>query len=100
MDPVTPVDSSYSHAELDEILKRGESVMIGGRIVTSPSDLPSAATLAKGNPAAEAATGKSLDAQIAELTRQRNSLTENPVNAPVTTPTTATVNTTDTPKPK
>ena len=97
MDPVTPVDSSYSHAELDEILKRGESVMIGGRIVTSPSDLPSAATLAKGNPAAEAATGKSLDAQIAELTRQRNSLTENPVNAPVNAPSSLS---TDTPKTK
>ena len=62
---------TLSRDEMVRIIEGGGSVMIGQTVVARVQDLPSPAVLALGDPAAEAATARDLDAQIADLQRQR-----------------------------
>lgn len=61
--------------EMEAVIARGGSVMYRGRIIRTVKDLPSRAELAVGDPVAEAKTRDDLDAQIAELERQKAKLT-------------------------
>ena len=62
--------TSMTRKEMQEILEAGGSVLHGRQIITDPAHLPSAADLAKGDPAAEATATADLKAQLAEVQRQ------------------------------
>jgi predicted HD phosphohydrolase len=55
---------------MEQAIREGGSVLYGGRIITRAEHLPSAAELAQGDPAAEAAAQADLQAQIADLQAQ------------------------------
>ena len=63
--------SSYTRAQMEEIIKSGMSVNYRGSIISSLADLPSEADLALGNPEMEIVTLESLDQQIARLQAER-----------------------------
>jgi hypothetical protein len=66
--------------QLEEIIKRGESVIHNGEIITKIEDLPTEAELVLGNPALEKVTADVLDAQIARLQAERDKLTQAAAN--------------------
>lgn len=59
-----------TYDEMKAIIERGCSVAYHGQIISRVQDLPSPATLAKGNPDAEKAVLSDLQAQLAELQAQ------------------------------
>lgn len=67
--------AKLTREEMEAVIARRGSVMYKGRIIRTVQGLPSRAELAVGDPAAEAKTRDDLDAQIAELERQKATLT-------------------------
>lgn len=63
-----------SRKEMVAIIQSGRSVFHNGRIITTEAELPNAAELAQGDPAAEANTAADLRAQMAEMQRQLDML--------------------------
>lgn len=59
-----------TYDEMKAIIQRGCSVAYHGQIISRVQDLPSPASLAKGNPDAEKAVLSDLQAQMAELQAQ------------------------------
>lgn len=59
---------------MEEIIDKGESVIVDGVIITAKSDLPNEAQLAKGNKEAEKAAKASIKAQMEALEAQLKSL--------------------------
>lgn len=62
--------ATLSRAEMEAVIASGGSVLYDGHILTRMEQLPSAAALAAGDPAKEAAATADLQAQIAELQAQ------------------------------
>jgi hypothetical protein len=62
--------NTIGRAAMEQAIRSGGSVMYQGRLITAVEQLPSAAELAAGDPAAEAEAQTSLQTQIAELQRQ------------------------------
>jgi hypothetical protein len=62
--------NTIGRAAMEQAIRSGGSVMYQGRLITAVEQLPSAAELAAGDPAAEAEAQASLQTQIAELQRQ------------------------------
>lgn len=60
-----------TRAGMEAVVRRGGSVLHGGRIVTRVEDLPSAAELSQGDQAAEQAARASIDERQAALDRER-----------------------------
>lgn len=67
--------AKLTREEMEAVIARGGSVMYKGRIIRTVKGLPSKAELSVGDPVAEAKTREDLDAQIAELERQKSTLT-------------------------
>ncbi len=63
-----------TRAEMEQVIGRKGSVMYAGRIITRVEDLPSAADLAVGDPAAEKKTAEDIDAEIARLVAEKAKL--------------------------
>lgn len=63
-------------ADMKRVLANGGSVWHGNRLIVTEADLPTAAELAKGDPVAEATTKQDLQAQIAALQAQYESLSQ------------------------
>lgn len=66
---------TLTHEQMREVISQGGSVMINGHIVTSHDMLPSQADLAVGDEELESAAAAAIDAQVAELLRQRAKVT-------------------------
>lgn len=65
--------------DMEQVIMAGGSVLLpDGRLITNVSNLPSAAELAKGDPAREAAAAVDLQTQINELQRQLAALQNDP----------------------
>ena len=63
-----------SRKEMEEIIHRGESVIIDGQIYTTVESLPTEAELALGNKEQEEVARKSLKAQMEQLKAQMSLL--------------------------
>jgi hypothetical protein len=61
---------------MEAIIRRGESVMYGGKIISQIEYLPEAAELAVGDAQRESAVMDALDAQEKSIQRQRNLILE------------------------
>lgn len=83
---------TLTHAQMEQAIQAGGSVLWRGQILTHVAQLPSEAELAAGDPALEAAASSALDAQILALTREkaRLDLASQPAIAPTTIVPTAT----------
>lgn len=68
---------------MEEIIARGESVIVDNRIVDNVNDLPNEAELAKGNKEAEKAAKASIKAQMEALEAQLKSLDDPKPKEPV-----------------
>jgi hypothetical protein len=64
--------------EMEAVIRSGGGVKVGGRVRTRIEDLPTAAELAQGDPAKEAAAAEDLQAQIAALQAQVDQLATAP----------------------
>lgn len=62
--------ATLTRDEMEAVVKSGGSVLYGGKTLSRVEHLPSAAELAQGDPAKEAAATADLQAQIAELQAQ------------------------------
>jgi predicted flap endonuclease-1-like 5' DNA nuclease len=60
--------------EMEQVIANGGSVLHSGRLLTRVEHLPTAADLAKGDPAAETVAANALKPQIADLQAQLNKL--------------------------
>ena len=78
---------TMTRAQMEEILKRKESVVYNGRSIARVEDLPSEEELAAGDAEAETRIALTLDDQIARLQARKAALTR---PAPTAAPTTAT----------
>lgn len=56
--------------QMEAVIRKGQSVLYQGRIISRTQDLPSAAELAAGDPEAEAAVAADVQAQIDALSEQ------------------------------
>jgi hypothetical protein len=68
------VNGRRSHAEMAEILGRGEVIIHNGEVITSTDQLPSPAELVMGDPAAEQEALNMIEASIKSLQAQRDDL--------------------------
>ncbi len=68
--------------EMLAIIRRGESVIHNGKILTAEGDVPDEATLAEGDETRTAAARESIDAQMAVLVAQRARLDAPPLKTP------------------
>jgi hypothetical protein len=65
-----------SRNQMEQVIRNGGSVLVGGRIITKAEHLPTDADLAKGNPEQEQQVLATLQEQIAALQRQQDELTK------------------------
>jgi len=87
-----------TRTEMEKLLRKGESVLYEGEIITSIADLPTDAVLAKGDKEKEAAARKELKAQLDAISKQLEQLDESKPAAPVKSPAKAEAPKAETPK--
>lgn len=63
-----------SRNQMEQVIRNGGSVLVGGRIITKVEHLPTDADLAAGNPEQEQAVISDLSDRIKALEQQRNAL--------------------------
>lgn len=69
-----PMRTRLTRKDMEETVRRGESVMYDGQIITKVEELPDDAVLASGDADREAEVRTAIDAQIMTLMAQRNRL--------------------------